>query len=1064
MAGTSTVETSPAVSGIPIQQSAYGVPIALVYGRNRLAVNLLDYFNFVVHENRQSQGSSGKGGGVDTVSYTYTASLICAIGEGPLTALRVWRGQQVYSAADATSQLGLAFMPGTAGQATWSQLPSDHLLGYSESALMYAANYPLDNNAAIPNHTVEVQSSHGSDPSPLVPILDLMARVGVPSSRIGSTDVAATYIAAMSLSACPVYSSSTAAADLIDELCTVANLGIVLIDGVLQFIPFSTQAAGGYVPNTTPVYDLVDDHFQPTNDATSPPITCVRKGEADTWNHIRVQFNNVDRDYNIDTREAKDDESIARSGLRSKEQQTFDSITRAAVAQQVAQQILQREVAIRNTYTFRLGAQFALLAPMDLVSITDTVMGLSRQVVRITSLTERDDDTFDVEAEDAPMAAYAPALYQFENAVGLQPNFNITPDGTAAPVIYELPVATVGGTGLGLVFGLTGLGANWGGCSIWMSLDGSSYSKIGITTVPDRIGTTTTALSDSATSFGISLSGIGGQLLSGTANDAASDATLCWIGHAGTGEYVSYQTATLLAANSYNLAGVLRDRQGTLPAAWPVGSQFARVRADGPQTSALPISLIGATVYFKFTARNAFGAREQSLADVTAVPYTVTGQMVLLQPPAPTGLLLTIENNGIRITWDKPQTPNYAATIIRVGGSSWETATEVLRKNATTHLLSWQQAGTLTVWAKHLNTLGVESANATQVILVVRAPLAVTITRHDAQVNSVAIGWTDAKSDQPIKSYAMYTADAGVDFSGATLFGKAGADSRSDIVVFRSAGNKRIFVIAEDIAGNVGSPAYIDIAVTLPNNYTLAADVAADWSGSMTNAYYDSTLGGVVMGMRPETWAQHFSRQGVSTIGDQIAAGYPQYFEPSETTASYTQVWDLGKAYPSIRCTAVQQFIQLAGQYTPQIQIDSSLDNVNWVLGAMGQADVQLGNVRYVRITLQQLGAGGDDLVCVQQLKATIGVEDRTEVAFLTLNASDASGTVYVTNRGFYDIVSATFTPSPSTLGGSSPIAKWNVYISDSDAPTTPARVYVQAWDSSNNRVSGQGSLQIAGF
>ena len=42
------------------------------------------------------------------------------------------------------------------------------------------------------------------------------------------------------------------------------------------------------------------------------------------------------------------------------------------------QLMLQRAVYIRNTYKFRLSWECCLLDPMDLVTVTDAVLGLSR--------------------------------------------------------------------------------------------------------------------------------------------------------------------------------------------------------------------------------------------------------------------------------------------------------------------------------------------------------------------------------------------------------------------------------------------------------------------------------------------------------------------------------------------------------------------------------------------------------------------------------------------------------------------------------------------------------------
>ena len=55
--------------------------------------------------------------------------------------------------------------------------------------------------------------------------------------------------------------------------------------------------------------------------------------------------------------------------------------------------MLQRAVYIRNTYKFRLSWEYCLLDPMDLVTVTDSILGLSNAPIRITEI-EEDENGF----------------------------------------------------------------------------------------------------------------------------------------------------------------------------------------------------------------------------------------------------------------------------------------------------------------------------------------------------------------------------------------------------------------------------------------------------------------------------------------------------------------------------------------------------------------------------------------------------------------------------------------------------------------------------------------------
>ncbi len=86
--GTTTFDER--FGSLRIQQSSQGVGIALVWGRQRIAPNLLWFDDFKATEHRESQG--GKGGGATQVSYTYEASVLMGLCAGTINGVRrIWR-------------------------------------------------------------------------------------------------------------------------------------------------------------------------------------------------------------------------------------------------------------------------------------------------------------------------------------------------------------------------------------------------------------------------------------------------------------------------------------------------------------------------------------------------------------------------------------------------------------------------------------------------------------------------------------------------------------------------------------------------------------------------------------------------------------------------------------------------------------------------------------------------------------------------------------------------------------------------------------------------------------
>ncbi|WP_310646845.1 phage tail protein, partial [Limnohabitans sp.] len=928
---------------------------------------------------------------------------------------------------------------------------------YSNTGYLYAQRYALDQGAQIPNHTVEVENTQfGSQPSPMTVAIDLLQRSGVPSSALGSVNDALAYASGLGIYACPVYTSLSACADMVNDLATIGNVGLVSSEGLLKFVPYGASSVGSYVPNTTPAYNLSDDDF--IADAGTDPIKVTRKSEADTYNHIKVQYADASREYNTAISEAKDDESIARSGIRTKDNISLNGITDAQVARLVAQQILQREIALRNTYEFTLGARYARLEPMDYVTLTDAYLGLDKLVVRIIEI-EDQDDVFSIKAEDAPMAAFTPAAYAFQKSAGFVGNYNAAPKNVATPVFFQSPIKYTGGSGIVVRIAATGPDTTWGGCVIWMSVDGNNYRQLGQTKSRTRYGQLTAPLGVSDTSLSVVLAGVGGQLLSGSAADADSGSTMCWVGTGGKGEYLSYQTSSLQAANTYQLNSLRRAKLNSTPAALAAGASFVRVDNDVFETEPLPSEWVGSTIYFKLTSLNQFGSSMQSLAEVVAYPYMLQHEL----PNAVGGLSLTITSNGVLVTWSKSLDADYLDTELR-SGPSWDAGTLITRKSSTSHLLGWQSSGaTLTMWARHRDESLSYSATAATCSLIISPPSTVVIARSDVQVNTVALGWNDAKTSQPIKSYSIYTGTSGAAFADCALYGKAGADSRSDVVIFRSAGAKRIYLVAEDVAGNLSTPAPLDVNVTLPVNFVLSTEWDENWTGTKNNAYVDD--GALYLpAFAGETWDSHFSSRGWTSSDAQVAASYPLAFEPSALTGSYVELHDIGKLMASVKVGVTVQSVTLVGSVLPSVLIEWSADASTWTAGPVGATEVQVSQVRYVRVTYSVTAVGGDDLVRLQRVHVVVSSEEKSEFAALTLVSSDANGTAYTTTKNFSDVVTAVFSPTPTTLGGTSPIAKWNVYIDDSAAPTTPAKVYVMAWDAANNRVSGAGSLQIGGY
>src|SRR6266542_6492826 len=207
------------------------------------------------------------------------------------------------------------------------------------------------------------------------------------------------------------------------------------------------------------------------------------------------------------------------------------------------------------------------------------------------------------------------------------------PGDTNPPVLFEPPPGlTRSATEVWII--ATG-GINWGGCQVWLSLDGTTYAYAGTIYRGGRQGVLTASLPshadpDTSNTLSVDLTESHGQLLSGTTADADAFVTLCHC----DGELLSYETATLTAAFTYDLTYLRRGVYGTPVGAHSAGADFARFGPNDPSLFKYiyPMSFVGQTIHVKLPAFNIFGQALQSLAGLTPTGYSLTGDGMVQGP------------------------------------------------------------------------------------------------------------------------------------------------------------------------------------------------------------------------------------------------------------------------------------------------------------------------------------------------------------------------------------------------------------------------------------------------
>lgn len=552
-------------------------------------------------------------------------------------------------------QLSLTLLTGTRPQAAWSYLTSNHPgedLGYNGLALVANSAMDLGSSGSLPNYSYEVLGllpfgGGITDAEPGAIVNDLLTNpfygVGWSSALIGDYSSFSAYCISHGLFFSPVIDAQQTAATIIDELIDLANGASVWSEGVVKLKTYGDTTTVGngatFIPNTEPVYDLAEQDFLTKGgrggQGWQDPVEVVRKSRADTFNDIKIEFCNRANSYNIEIAQDKDDANISLYGLKADSPRQAHAICDATVAKKVANIKRLRSVYIDggNSYKFTLGWQYILLEPMDLVTLTDSNLGLSKHPVRITAIKENDTGELDFEAEDFPWGTATPTAYPYVGGGGFAPNQQADPGDVNTPIIFEPNNRLTGGAALGyeIWMAVSGSSPNWGGCNVWISLDGNTYQRIGSIHGSARTGVLTAVLAsgsdpDTSHTLSVDLSESSGTLSSGAMADADNWRTACVI-YDGGGNYevLAYETMNLTSAFHYTSNAYLRRGAFSTPiGSHSNGALFARLD-DAIFDYIYDPTLIGQSVHFKFTSFNKFELMEQSLASVSDYIYNIVG-------------------------------------------------------------------------------------------------------------------------------------------------------------------------------------------------------------------------------------------------------------------------------------------------------------------------------------------------------------------------------------------------------------------------------------------------------
>ena len=434
--------------------------------------------------------------------------------------------------------------------------------------------------------------------------------------------------------------------------------------GVSVTISYTAAAVGSYNPPEAPLYSWTDTDFLPNQgdsggSTSSDPVAAQRTAPRKINNVVKVDYLDRSGDYNPASLKASDDSLIRLYGERSsKGTRTWDWFQFASAAQLAASLALGRE-KIANGYTVTVRPRYILLDVGDIVSITDMLAGLDAQWCRINEIQENQDRSLTFTLQEYLQGTGAAPLYGTGAVAGSRPNYNVDPGPMNAPIIFE-PTDELAG-GLEIWVAASAPDQYYGGYDAYVSYDGTTYSFVGRQLGNARMGALSAPLPglpvnptgpptiDTTSTLSVDLTESVANLASVTQTDALALNTACYV----DGEIVAYETATLTAANKYDLTYLVRGAFGSEDSisVHPLGSAFARL--DG-NIMRIPFdqSRIGATVEIKLVPFNLWQGGPATVADVAPVTYVIKGTALTSSLPIVQNVVTQFTDLFQYIYWD----------------------------------------------------------------------------------------------------------------------------------------------------------------------------------------------------------------------------------------------------------------------------------------------------------------------------------------------------------------------------------------------------------------------------
>ncbi len=622
-----TSQEGPRLNDLKTSISSYGAVVALAYGqRVRCGTNVIWSQELLETATTTStrSGGGGKGGGQkrstsSTTSYSYAANFAAMICEGPIQGIRrifgdgkvFWdstqspntnlaSGVRIYLGSDAQAQDSLiAAVEGAANT------PAYRGVAYIVFEGLQLANF----GNRIPSIEVDFEPAQESVGGALT---KLAARAGVDRVDCASID--------LTLPGYVVRRPASARAAM-EELMTGFSLIGVSSPGGIVIKPRGIGNTGGM--------DF-DSFGTGQNTATDGERYSVsRAEEAALPSSLSMTFADPARDYQENTVRASRQDGTA----ANRTSYDFALVLDANLAKARAEQILRDLWAARTTIDgLRLPPSFQSVRPGDSL---DVLLGGAWRRINVTKATIGANGLVEVSGAAEVIGAWVPRVATATSPPVRPSLFPAIVATTLVPM--DIPMLSSLDNDAGFYF-VAGGPVGWRSAAVLRAADNVNFGEIAYPVGQGIIGTCGTTLADGPWLFIDEAATLDVTLLDTTDTLETTTNAGLYAGRNGAlvgSEIIQFRTATLIAAATYRLSGLVRGRMGTdrHTGTHVAAERFVlldgfpgveRVR-DGISLRGAPFWYKGVSLYQQASAVLSFAFTNTSQALIPYSPLAVVG-------------------------------------------------------------------------------------------------------------------------------------------------------------------------------------------------------------------------------------------------------------------------------------------------------------------------------------------------------------------------------------------------------------------------------------------------------